>query len=152
MNKIKVGDALPDFELQDQNNETVRIHDHLGQPMVIYFYPKDDTFGCTKEACAFRDQHEAFLNIGCKVFGISSDSTGDHKKFSIKYNLPFQLLSDTDNKVRQLFGVPTNLLGFIPGRVTYIIDKTGKIISIYNSQVKVNHHVTEALKALQGRI
>lgn len=149
MSRLSEGDKIPDFELKNQDGELVKISDHIGNPMVVYFYPKDDTPGCTREACSFRDSYEAFSDVGCEVFGISGDSVKAHKKFQQKHNLPFQLLADEGNKVRKQFGVPTNLFGLLPGRVTYIIDKSGTIIKTFNSQMGVNKHVTEALNALK---
>jgi thioredoxin-dependent peroxiredoxin len=115
-----------------------------------FFYPKDDTPGCTREACSFRDQYEDFLDSGAEVFGISGQSVESHKNFSKKFNLKYHLLSDEGNKIRKLFGVPTNLFGLLPGRVTYVADKTGKVIYIFNSQTQVEKHVEEALVALKN--
>ncbi len=150
MAKLREGDQIPSFELENQDGKLVKIKERIGKPMVIYFYPKDDTPGCTKEACSFRDSYEAFTDIGCEVFGISGDSVEKHKQFQQKHNLPFQLLADKGNLVRKQFGVPTNLLGLIPGRVTYIVDQSGKIIKVFNSQTAVNKHVSEALEALRN--
>jgi len=149
MVKLAEGNQIPAFELKNQDGELVKIQEFIGKPMVIYFYPKDDTPGCTKEACSFRDSYEAFSDIGCEVFGISGDLVKAHKKFQQKHNLPFQLLADPGNKVRKEFGVPTNLFGLIPGRVTYIIDQSGKIIKTFNSQTGIHKHVSEALNALK---
>src|SRR5680860_266986 len=123
---IKKGDKCPKFTLKDQNGEQFNMEDVLGKEnLVLYFYPKDDSPGCTKQACSFRDSFEDFVEIGARVIGISSDDEKSHKKFAKKHNLPFTLLADSDKKVRKMFGVPTNLLGLIPGRVTYVIDKEG---------------------------
>jgi peroxiredoxin Q/BCP len=147
--KIKVGDKVPIFKLIDQNGTTFDIKNFVGkQPMVIYFYPKDNTSGCTKEACKFRDEFEDFTDIDALVIGISSDSVESHKQFEKEYNLPFILLSDKNKQVRKLFGVP-NSMGFIPGRVTYIINKLGEIIYIFNSMTNAEKHVAEAKKALK---
>lgn len=148
--KIKVGDKVPDFSLKDQFGADFQTTDHIGKTaMVIYFYPKDDTPGCTKEACKFRDSYTEFSDRNVKVIGISSDSVKSHKNFAEKYNLPFTLLADTKKEVRKLFGVPGNMLGLIPGRVTYIVDKQGYIIYIYNSMTNAEGHIEEALKALK---
>jgi len=148
--KLEVGDTIPTFILKDQNNTNFDIDTYRGKtPMVIYFYPKDDTPGCTKEACSFRDEFEAFTDLNVKVIGISSDDVASHKNFSEKYNLPFTLLADTKKKVRELFGVPNSLLGLIPGRVTYVINKNGIIIHIFNSQFGAEKHITEALTILK---
>lgn len=153
MNKnkpIQIGDKLPSFILKNQFDETFNSDDYLGKTaMVIYFYPKDDTPGCTKEACSFRDSYEVFTDKEVKVIGISSDSVESHKNFADKYNLPFILLADTDKKVRKLFGVPNSILGLIPGRVTYIIDSKGVVTYIYNSMTNAESHIKEALQAIQ---
>ncbi len=149
-NPIKIGDKLPSFILKNQYDETFNSDDFIGKTvMVVYFYPKDDTPGCTKEACSFRDSYEEFLEKGVKVIGISSDSVKSHKNFADKYNLPFTLLADTKKEVRKLFGVPSNVFGLIPGRVTYVVDKKGVIIYIYNSMTKAESHIKEALQAIQ---
>lgn len=148
---MEVGDKVPSFSLKDQFGETFDINKFIGKkPLVIYFYPKDDTPGCTKEACSFRDSHEEFTDRNIKVIGISADDSESHKNFADKYNLPFTLLSDTDNKVRKLFGVKSNIFGLIPGRVTYVINKTGEIIFIYDSQFKAESHIQESLKAIDA--
>jgi len=144
--KLKVGDTVPLFTLKDQDNQEINIADYKGKKaMVIYFYPKDDTPGCTKQACKFRDEFEVFTDLNVKVIGISADDVASHKSFAEKYRLPFTLLADTDNKVRKLFGVPKNMLGLIPGRVTYIVDRTGTIIHTFNSQFGAEEHIEEAL-------
>jgi peroxiredoxin Q/BCP len=146
---IKKGDKCPDFELQNQFGEKVAISEFIGkQNLVIYFYPKDDTPGCTKQACSFRDSFQDFIDHGAMVIGISSDSIAKHKSFASRYNLQFPLLADENKIVRKLFGVPTNLLGIIPGRVTYIVDKKGIVQGVFNSQLNVEQHVAEALKIL----
>ena len=148
---LEIGDKLPAFSLSDQNGEIFSSTDYIGKTaMVIYFYPKDDTSGCTKEACKFRDNYENFTDLDVKIVGISGDSIESHKNFADKYNLPFTLLADTQNEVRKLFGVPGTLFGAIPGRVTYVIDKEGKVIQIYNSMIKAENHIDIALKALKN--
>jgi peroxiredoxin Q/BCP len=117
--------------------------------MVMYFYPMDDTPGCTAEACAFRDHFQQFLDQDVMVFGISADSVQKHSDFAAKYQLTFDLLSDPDNKVRKLFGVPKSMLGFLPGRVTYVFNKAGECVHVFNSQLYVKQHVLEALAALR---
>lgn len=149
-NELKVGDTIPIFTLKDQNNNDFDIDKYLGKKsMVIYFYPKDDTPGCTKEACAFRDEFEVFTDLNVEVIGISADNVASHKKFAEKYRLPFTLLADTKKKVRKLFGVPNSLLGLIPGRVTYVINKNGIIAHIFNSQFGAEKHITESLSILK---
>lgn len=117
--------------------------------MVIYFYPKDDTPDCTKEACSFRDQFEVFEEANAMIIGISSQSVESHLAFAKKHRLNFTLLSDEEKKVRKLFGVPTDLLGILPGRGTYVINKEGRVVFIFNSQIQAEKHVKESLRILQ---
>jgi thioredoxin-dependent peroxiredoxin len=146
---IQVGDRAPDFTLKSQDGSQVRLYDLLPQkPVVLFFYPKDNTPGCTQEACAFRDRYSVFKEMGAEVLGISGDSVSSHQQFANTYQLPFQILSDESNKVRNLFGVPSTLW-ILPGRVTYLIDCTGKIRHIFDSQLDLEGHIEEALKALQ---
>lgn len=147
---IQTGDRIPDFSLPDQDNNMVRMADYIGKNnLVIYFYPKDNTSGCTAEACAFRDSFHEFKNIDAEVFGISSDSVKSHKSFAQQYNLAFGLLSDSEKSVRKLFGVPGNLFGLVPGRVTYIVDKQGIVRGVYNSQMDPTGHVQKSLEKLK---
>jgi peroxiredoxin Q/BCP len=144
---LQIGDNCPAFSLPDSQGKQIHINDYLGQKiLVLFFYPKDDTPGCTKEACAFRDAYADFLDLGCEVFGISSDASRSHQAFQQKHQLPYPLLSDTQKKVRQLFGVPASLFGLLPGRVTYIVGLDGKIAGIFNSQTNPVGHINEALK------
>jgi len=144
--KLEVGDTIPTFTLENQEGNEFNIDVYRGKrKMVVYFYPKDDTPGCTKEACKFRDEFEAFTDLDVEVIGISADDVASHKKFARKYKLPFTLLADTKNEVRKLFGVPKSMLGLIPGRVTYVIDKNGIVIHIFNSQFGAEKHIKEAL-------
>jgi thioredoxin-dependent peroxiredoxin len=146
---ITVGDKAPDFTLPSQSGEQVRLHDRIGQRVVVlYFYPKDHTSGCTKEACAFRDSHEAFTEAGAEVIGVSSDSVDKHAGFAGKHNLPFTLLSDDGGKVRKAYGVPTTF-GLIPGRVTYVIDREGTVRHVFNSQMNIDGHVKEAVDVVR---
>ncbi|MFA5972392.1 MAG: peroxiredoxin [Lentimicrobiaceae bacterium] len=150
MNDIKTGSTIPEFSLPDQNGNMFDISSVVGKKnLVIYFYPKDDSPGCTKEACSFRDQFEVFNEADAVIIGISGQSVESHMEFTKKYRLTFTLLSDEGNKIRKLFGVPTNFLGLLPGRVTYIADKTGKVIYIFNSQTNATKHVDEALRILK---
>ncbi len=147
---IQVGDSIPDFELLDQKGHTVRFFDlYQKSPIVLYFYPKDDTPGCTTESCTFRDQYEDFKEAGAIVVGISSDSPGSHLKFAAKHRLPFTLLSDTEGQVRKLFGV-SSTLGLLPGRVTYVINRSGIVRHVFSSQFNPRKHVAEALRVLKS--
>ena len=131
---LQVGDSIPNFTAKDANGNDFDSNNIVGvKPVVIYFYPKDDTKVCTDQACSFRDQYEDFKELGAEIIGISSDSISSHEKFVKRYKLPFLLLSDQNKKLRKLFGVPSDLLGLIPGRVTYVADKNGVIIMVFNS-------------------
>ncbi len=148
---LKVGDRIPDFTLKDQNGNMFSSEDLRDKKaLVIFFYPKDNTSECTKQACSFRDSYEDFTELGAEVVGISSDSEKSHTKFADKYQFPFKLLSDTDKKVRELFKVKNSLL-VVPGRETYVVDKTGKVIMVFNS-MKANGHKKRAIKALKETV
>ena len=146
---VEVGDTAPDFTLPDATGKDISLAALRGRPVVLYFYPKDDTPGCTKEACTFRDQFEDFREAGAEVVGVSSDSSESHKKFATRYKLPFTLLSDRGGKVRKLYGVPATL-GLLPGRVTFVIDAGGVVRHVFNSQLDATRHVSEALGVLQA--
>jgi peroxiredoxin Q/BCP len=147
---VDVGSKAPDFSLYSQSGEIVHLKDFLGsKPVVLFFYPKDDTPGCTKQACAFRDDYDGFGKLDAEVMGISSDSVESHRGFAARHGLPFALLSDEEGNVRRLYGVPTSL-GLFPGRVTYVIDKEGVVRHLFSSQLGVEKHVEEALRALRS--
>lgn len=150
MNKIEVGSNVPIFSLKDQYGDIFSLDSVLGKKnLVIYFYPKDDSPGCTKEACSFRDQFAIFEEADAMVIGINPQSVESHLQFSQKHRLNYTLLSDSENKVKELFRVKNNLFGLIPGRVTYIVNKEGKIVFIFNSQFQAEKHVSEALRILK---
>jgi peroxiredoxin Q/BCP len=145
---VKVGDKALEFTLPSQMGDDVMLSEFFGKKnVVLYFYPKDETTGCTKEACTFRDNYEELTKLGAEVIGVSGQSVESHKSFASHYGLPFILLSDEGNKVRELYGVPSSM-GIIPGRVTYIIDKKGIVRHIFNSQTQAQKHVEEAKKTL----
>src|SRR3989442_15584419 len=147
---VQPGDTAPDFELPDDSGQTVRLSGFRGRKaVVLYFYPKDDTPGCTKEACTFRDQYQDFADAGAEVIGVSSDSSDSHARFPSKYHLPFRLVADRDGAVRKRYGVPATL-GLLPGRVTYVIDKQGTVRPVFNSQFQAAQHVAEAAQALRS--
>jgi thioredoxin-dependent peroxiredoxin len=141
---VAVGDTAPDFELNDQNGTPVRLSSFRGKTVVLYFYPKDDTYYCIAESADFRDNYTQFRSGNAEVLGVSSDSPSSHLQFAAKYKLPFRLLSDPGAKVRRLYGVPATF-GMIPGRVTYVIDAAGKVLKVVNSQFNPKSHVSEAL-------
>ena len=146
---LKVGDRIPDFSAIDANGTLFDSNMVVGKkPVVIYFYPKDDTLVCIQQACAFRDQYEDFKALGAEVIGISSDTLKSHQNFASRYKLPFILLSDGDKKLRKLFGVQNDLLGLVPGRVTYVADKDGIVQLIFNS-MSGKIHIEKSLEILR---
>lgn len=145
---LKVGDTLPNFTAKDTNGTIFDSQNYIGkQSLVIYFYPKDNTPGCTVEACSFRDNYQDFKDLGAEVIGISADSVTSHLKFKSKFNLPFILLSDADKKLRKLFGVENSLI-FLPGRETFVADKNGVVLMIFNS-MSSKIHIEKALQILK---
>lgn len=149
---LKIGDLAPDFELSDQFGDTHRLSAYRGKKVILYFYPKDDTPGCTTEACSFRDSYADFRKLGTIILGVSADSSKSHAKFQEKYSLPFTLLSDTEHKVCEMYGVwqlkkymGKEYFGIV--RTTYLIDEDGKIISIF-LKVKPENHAQEIIAQL----
>ena len=146
--KVQVGDHVPNFTLPSQSGAMINLKDYIGKSaIVLYFYPADNTSGCTAEACAFRDNYEIFKDAGAEVIGVSSDATETHQKFTTRHSLPFILLSDKKGTVRKLFGAKFALF---PGRVTYIIDKEGIVRHIFSSFRNIEKHISEALKTIQS--
>lgn len=146
---LNIGDIVPYFELNDQKGELFKSDTVIGQkPAVVYFYPKDETPGCTAEACSFRDSYEDFKDLGAEVIGISSDSIGSHKRFAQRHRLPFVLLADTKKKVQRLFKLPKLLFGLYTKRITFVIDKEGKVVYVHDSLLATSH-IKKALKALK---
>ncbi|SHM96706.1 peroxiredoxin [Flavobacterium xinjiangense] len=144
--ELKVGDKIPNFKAKDSNGTDFDSQILVGvKPFVIYFYPKDNTPGCTAQACSFRDQYEDFKDLGAEVIGVSSDSVTSHQEFTRQYKLPFILLSDSDQKIKKLFGVPSRVFGLVPGRVTYVVDKNGVIQMVFDSILAAKH----MLKAME---
>ncbi len=142
---LVVGDKIPEFSALNDNGKDFKSIEIIGKkPVVIYFYPKNFTPGCTKEACSFRDSYEEFKVLGAEVIGISSDSIASHTKFKNRYNLPYVFLSDPKGKLRKLFGVKSELLGLLPGRETYVIDKEGIIQLKFNS-LNASKHMNKAM-------
>lgn len=151
MAKLNVGDVAPNFELNDANNNIVKISDYRGKKnVVVYFYPKDDTPGCTAQACSFRDNYEDFAGVGAEVIGISSDGAVSHQGFAGKYELPFVLLSDPKGEARKAYDA-YDLFGMIPGRVTFVINMEGKVIHKFDSQLSPTKHIKEALNILSAQ-
>jgi len=146
--KVRVGGKAPGFTLKSHEGKTVSLSDYLGEKsLVVYFYPKDETPGCKVESCTFRDYYEEFVEAGAEVIGISSDSIESHVSFAERHDLPFILLTDEDQSVRTSYGAAGL---FLPGRVTYVIDKEGTVRYIFSSQAQVKRHVREALTIIKG--
>lgn len=149
---VSVGDRLPDFNLEDQDGVTRSSSSRQQQPLVLFFYPKDDTPGCTMEACAFRDSYNELQQLGAEVWGISGDDAGSHRRFAERHQLPYPLLVDAGNRVREAFGVAKAMF-VLPGRVTYVIDGAGVVRLVFNSMLDATAHVSQAktaLRQLQG--
>jgi peroxiredoxin Q/BCP len=146
---VNTGEKAPSFTKTAQTGDTIALDDLRGKWVVLYFYPADDTPGCTAEACSFRDSYEDFVDAGAVVVGVSSDSLEKHERFAAKHNLPFALISDEDGALRKEFGVKKSL-GVLPGRVTYVIDPEGVVRQIFSSQLKAKKHKDEALATIRG--
>jgi peroxiredoxin Q/BCP len=148
--KVQVGDTAPDFTLRDQADKPVQLQSLLGKgAVVLFFYPKDFSAGCTAEACAFRDSYEAFQEAGATVVGISMDSVESHQGFAQRHRLPYILLSDPNGEVAKLYGV-SSIFGILRGRATYIMDQHGVIRHIFSSRLNMDKHVTEALRIVHA--
>jgi peroxiredoxin Q/BCP len=144
--KLTVGSKAPDFLLRDQDGNPVHFADRIGKNVIVlYFYPKDFTGGCTMEACAFRDSYEDFKDAGAEVIGVSSDSAETHNAFAEKHQLPFTLLSDPGSKVAEAYGL-SKTLGIIPSRTTFVIDRDGVIRHTFKSMTNMGAHIEEARK------
>ena len=147
--ELKQGDIIPSLILKDKYRNEFKLDQFRGkQPVVVYFYPRNFTPGCTTEACDFRDQYQDFKDLGAEVIAISSDSSDSHSKFSKEYNLPFIFLSDENKVARKAFGVKSSLLGMVPGRETFVFDKKGELKMRYNS-LSASNHTSNALKTLK---
>jgi peroxiredoxin Q/BCP len=145
---LRVGDRAPDFTLPSSSGP-VRLADVLrSTAVVLYFYPRDETAGCTAEACAFRDSYEVFTEAGAEVIGVSDDTVESHRSFAAHHRLPFQLLADPGGEVRRLYGVSA-WLGLLPGRVTFVIDRHGIVRHVFDSQFQATRHVGEALETIR---
>jgi len=145
---LKSGDRAPLIALQDQNGVERRSDQLAGKALVLFFYPKDDTPGCTMEACAFRDSYADLQALGAEVWGVSGDNASSHQRFASRHNLPYPLLVDQNNLLRKAFGVP-GVLGLLPGRVTYVIDASGVVRHVFNNLLDGPAHRREALDCLK---
>lgn len=148
---MKLGETVSDFELKDHNGETVRLKEALNVgPVVLFFYPKDETAVCTAEACAFRDANDDLVKAGATVFGISSDDVASHKRFADKHKLTYRLLADVGGRVRQQLGVPRGMFGLTDGRVTYVLDKGGVVRLVHEASLQAQGHVDQAVRMIQS--
>jgi peroxiredoxin Q/BCP len=147
---LEIGQKVPDVEFTQHDGSAVRLASLLGQKtVVLYFYPKDDSPGCTIEACAFRDSYEDFTQAGAIVVGVSADSAADHEAFKTKHKLPFTLLTDQSGAAAKGLGVK-KVLGFMPGRVTFVIDRNGVLRSRFDSAIRMKEHVNSALELVKS--
>ena len=147
---LDIGHQIPTFSLSDQNGTAVQSSDLLGHYIVLFFYPKDFTPGCTKEVCAFRDQYQEFVDAGAVVIGVSSDSERSHQRFATRHQLPYPLLSDASGKLKRQFGVKSKILGLLPGRETFVFDPDGKLIFKFSS-LDATPHIRKTLKLLKEK-
>ena len=147
MPDLNLGDPMPSTTLTDADGKSIELRDKIGRPLVVYFYPKDDTFGCTREACTFRDHYEDFLGAGADVIGVSRDDAESHAKFKTQNRLPFTLLTDQHGKVADQWNVKGPL--GLPGRITFVFDKDGKLAHKFESSIRFGKHVEEALQVVK---
>ena len=148
---IKIGDFFPEFTLLDHNSNSFKISTLLGKTnLIIYFYPKNETYNCTKQACNFRDDFSTFKNLDCEIIGVSNDSPKSHLSFKENHNLPFTLLSDHKGEIQKMLELPRNIFGLIPGRITFVIDKNGVVIQIIDSAINMRKHIEDALNSLNN--
>lgn len=147
---IHEGERAPDMALPDQHGQSRKLSELWAKgPVVLYFYPKDETMGCTAEACSFRDSYETFKDAGAEVVGVSSDDVASHASFARHHRLPFVLLADTDGALERAYGVKKTF-GLIKGRVTFVIDRQGVVRMVYNSQIRPTAHIGEALETVKS--
>ena len=146
---LAIGEAIPAFSLQDQDGKEFNSKDYKGKPLVIFFYPKDHTPGCTAQACSFRDHESEFAAAGAQVIGVNSGSVKEHKGFAEKYNLNFPVLSDPGHKVRKSFGAPGLLFNMVADRITFVTDAEHKVAFIFKSMSKATDHIDESLNFLK---
>ena len=147
---VDIGDVFPDFRLNDENGDEFELERDLKSSyLVLYFYPKDETPGCTKQACYFKDFYEDFKTFDCEIIGLSSDDKNSHEKFKNNYRLPFKLLSDKNSSLRKELKLPKDFFGLFPGRITFLIDKNKKILFIHRSSLNMKSHINSVLKYLK---
>jgi thioredoxin-dependent peroxiredoxin len=148
---LRIGEQAPHIKGLNQEGSLVDTNTYIGSKnLIIYFYPKDETKGCTAQACSFRDAYEDFKDLNCEVIGISGDNEASHKNFAEHHRLPFILLSDKNKEIRKAFQVPKDFLGLIPGRYTFVINKEGVIIDIFHDAINMQKHVQTALEKIKS--
>jgi len=146
---LRVGNKFPDFKLSDDNEEIYHLSkDGNTSFLVLYFYPKDETPGCTKQACYFKDYYDDFKEIDCEIIGISSDNETSHRSFKTNHNLPFKLLCDQDSKLRKEIQLPKDFFGLSPGRITFLLNSKNEILFIHRSSLKMKSHIKKVLDFL----
>jgi peroxiredoxin Q/BCP len=148
---VQVGQGVADFQRTTHTGEVFSLSALRGRWVVIFFYPKDFTPGCTAQSCAFRDSFADLARLGAAVVGVSGDSDASHAQFAAKHALPYPLIGDQDGSLRKHFGVPRSLFGLMPGRVTYVIDPAGVCQMVFNSQLRATAHAAEAVKVIGGK-
>jgi thioredoxin-dependent peroxiredoxin len=144
---LRAGDVAPDFQATDERGASFRLSDYLGRPIVLFFYPKANSRGCTQQACSFRDAHQEFQDAGADVIGISRDDPAEQSTFATRNALPYRLASDADGTIHAQYGL-RKTLGVLPRRVTFVIDPSGVVVHTFASLVQLDQHVQEALRAL----
>lgn len=149
--KLKLGDPLPDFSLKNQDNQMIRSQQFIGKNLILFFYPKNETPVCTIEACAFEENYNEFQSLDAEVVGISGDSVASHKNFAKNRGLTYNLLSDEEKEVQQLFGIKKKLFGLSSERTTFIFDNTGHLVKTIESQLNGKKHIKESLLALKAK-
>ncbi len=148
---LKINQKAPDFKAQDHKGNFYTLQDFIGKKnLVLFFYPKDFTPGCTAEACSFRDAYQDFQEAGAEVIGISGDDAQSHKSFADKHKLPYPLLPDTDKKIRTAYGIPTNIFGMVTGRISYLINKEGIIKYAYRDNLNPTGHIEAMLRLIKA--
>lgn len=153
MSHLPTGAQAPNFTLMDHQGQPFTLSEALEHgPVVLYFYPKDNTYGCIREACFFRDAYEDFIDVGAQVVGVSADSIASHQQFREQHSLPFTLLSDPDRLVHTLYGVDRSMFGLLASRITYVISKNGRILGLIDSVMDFQGHVTKGLSLLRRQV
>ena len=151
--KIKVGGKFPDFKLKDDEDSFFNLYKDNKTPfLVLYFYPKDETPGCTKQACYFKESYDEFKKLNCEIMGISSDDQNSHTGFKSNYDLPFKLLCDIGGKLRKKLELPKDFFGLSPGRITFLLNSKNEVLFYHRSSLKMKSHIDEVLKYFENNL